>query len=234
MNLKACKATFLNNQTYLALYSHHGPERDVTSPGDRHFITLAACEQLCGTGIDIYPWSLSANTILTWVLPKVLMFLLAPFESNQARNTFVTTVRWIGSPFISMWYVLCNIKTTARCAEMVDMAVAYKAVPDEGSDFGDFRDAMIILSSMNQFFLNSELYNVRRSHRAERVLRTALFGKLALPGQSEGLPQRRAKIATSMRAKRRRGVVPTLIGLMWFLFILALSIHASRYFTMLL
>ncbi|KAK3621762.1 hypothetical protein LTR56_009721 [Elasticomyces elasticus] len=223
VNFTACQADFLNNATNLALYSYHGPTEDIVA-GDHHFITLKGCNKLCGTGSELYSWSIIGDTMITWVLPMLVMFLLAPFEPNQGRNTCFSSIRWIGSPFVSMWYVLCNIKVTGRCAEIVDMAVPYHSIPDEGSDFGDFRDAMAILGCMNQYLLDTELMREETSSCAERVLRVALFGDLKLESRGVTLRERRRKIAMTIRIRRRKGVVQILIGLLWFLFILGLSI----------
>lgn len=228
VNFTACQAAFLDNQTNLDLYSYLGLVEDVL-PGAHHYITLDGCNKLCGSGSDLYPWSTSADTILTWVLPILVMFLLAPFEPNQNGNTFLSAIRWIGSPFVSMWYVLCNIQVTARCAQMVDMAVPFKAVPEEDWDFSDFRNAMVILSAMNQYLLHTSLADgSERSHCAEQVLRFALFGRLAILDTNTSLTQSRKKLATAIRTRRRRGVVPILIGLAWFLFVLGLSINFSK------
>lgn len=81
---------------------------------------------------------------------------------------------------------------------------------------------------MNQFFLDPELFEDRMAPVAEPISRVALFSRLAVPGQGATLQKRRAKIASSVRTKRRRGVVPVMIGLMWFLFVLALSIRSSK------
>ena len=158
----------------------------------------------------------------------LVMFLLAPFEPRQTRNAIISSIRWLGSPFISMWNILCNIQVTGRCAHMVDMSVAYHSPIEEGTEASDFRDAMLILGTMNQFLLDSRLVNGsnEQSRCAEQVFRIALFSRL---GTQEGtLQERRCKIATAIRTHRRGGMVPILFGLVWFIFILGLSIRNSK------
>lgn len=84
VNFTECEADFLRNETLQELYSYHGPLRDNT-PGE-HYITRDGCKTLCGAGPEFYPWRTSAEAILTWVLPMIVMFLLAPFEPRQTRN----------------------------------------------------------------------------------------------------------------------------------------------------
>ena len=226
VNFTQCEANFLSNETALELYSYLGPIHD-DIPGE-HYITRHGCNVLCGSGPEFYPWRTSADAILTWVLPMLVMFLLAPFEPRQTRNAIIFSIRWLGSPFISMWYILCNIQITGRCAHMVDMSVAYDIPIAEGTEASDFRDAMLILGTMNQFLLNSRLVsgNYEQSRCAEQVLRIALFSRLGTG--EETLQERRCKIATSIRTHRRGGMVPILLGLVWFLFILGLSIRNSK------
>lgn len=231
VNFTSCTARFLNDPSLLAQYTYHGTPRNADAGGAHHLMSLAGCQELCGAGPEIYPWSRSAGTILTWVLPMVIMFLMAPFESNQVRNSLVAAVRWIGSPFISMWYILCDISVTGKCAAMVDLSVAYNELPLDGSDFSDFRDVMVALSGMNQFLLNRTLLRDEPKDTAQLVLRVALFGDLVDPTDGVSTRMKRAELAASIRTKRRRGVVPVLLGLMWFLFILGLSINDSEFCT---
>lgn len=226
VNFTQCEANFLSNETALELFSYLGPIHD-DIPGE-HYITRHGCNVLCGTGPEFYPWRTSADAILTWVLPMLVMFLLAPFEPRQTRNTVISSIRWLGSPFISMWYILCNIQVTGRCAHMVDMSVAYPTPIEEDTEASDFRDAMLILGTMNQFLLDSRVMNGSNelSQCAEQVLRIALFSRLETG--EESLQERRYKVATEIRTHRRGGMVPILLGLVWFLFILGLSIRNSK------
>lgn len=130
VNFTQCEADFLRNETALKLYSYLGPIHD-DIPGE-NYITRHGCNVLCGSSPEFYPWRTSADAILTWVLPMLVMFLLAPFEPRQTRNAIISSIRWLGSPFISMWYILCNIHLTGRCAHMVDMSVPYHTLIEEG------------------------------------------------------------------------------------------------------
>jgi len=81
---------------------------------------------------------------------------------------------------------------------------------------------------MNQFLLDSRIVDGsdEQSRCAEQVLRVALFSKLRSP--EETLQERRYKVVTTIRTHRRGGLVPILFGLVWFIFVLALSIHSSK------
>ena len=54
------------------------------------------------------------------------------------------------SPIASLSYVLWNIKVTGKCALMSDTAVGIDTYDDEESPFAQARDALYILSVMNQ------------------------------------------------------------------------------------
>jgi hypothetical protein len=228
VNFTQCQNDFLLNETNLDLYSYRGPIWD-DIPGD-HYIAREGCNTLGGRSPEFYPWRTSADAILTWVLPMIVMFLLAPFEPRQTRNALLSSVRWLGSPFLSMWYILCNIQVTGRCAHMVDMAVPYSTPIGEGTDASDFRDAMLILGTMNQFLLYSPMVHgsQEQSRCAEQVLRVALFSKLKTQEDGLSLQEERRRIALAIRTHRRGGLVPVLLGLVWFLFVLALSINFNK------
>ncbi|KAL8756258.1 MAG: hypothetical protein Q9184_004563 [Pyrenodesmia sp. 2 TL-2023] len=129
------------------------------------------------------------------------------------------------SPIASLSYVLWNIKVTAKCALMADMAVELSDYPGKDSEFAQMRDSLYILAVMNQ-------YSVKRrmpAQEGEKLLRIALFSN-ALPikskrGYSETLMERRQYLAGTLRATRKKGVVPVYISLAWFIFSLALSVE---------
>lgn len=227
MNFTACGILFEQNATNLKLYSYHGPAPGLLGGQERpSLITLQGCLILCGTGYQRYPWSTAAATITTWVLPLVGLILQAPFESNQFRRTFLATCRWLGSPIASLSYIFWNIKITGKCAIMVDMATEYNAFPDGNSEFRRMRDSFYILSVMNQFVINPSMDKIP----AEKILRIALFETdLRLPNPRKALPEQRAKLAFSLRAGRKRGVVPVFVSTLWFILSLAISIQAGLY-----
>jgi hypothetical protein len=113
---------------------------------------------------------------------------------------------------------------------MVDMAVPYSTPIGEGTDASDFRDAMLILGTMNQFLLYSPMVHgsQEQSRCAEQVLRVALFSKLKTQEYGLSLQEERRRIALAIRTHRRGGLVPVLLGLVWFLFVLALSINFNK------
>jgi hypothetical protein len=151
--------------------------------------------------------------------------LQAPFESNAFRRTLLAIARWVGSPIVSLSYVLWNIKVSAKAALMVDMAVPYDQVPDRETDFGSMRDSMYLLLAMNQYTMRP---TAMLEKEAEGLLRIVLFSKdLKLKGTSKTLRQMRRIIARELREMRRRGAVPVFVSTMWFLFAFALSIQAA-------
>jgi hypothetical protein len=123
-----------------------------------------------------------------------------------------------------------SVENFSRCAHMVDMAVPYHTRINEETDASDFRDAVLILGTMNQFLLDSRLVHgsKEQSRCAEQVLRVALFSKLRTKDDGTSLQEERRRIALSIRTHRRGGLVPVLLGLVWFLFVLALSINSSK------
>ncbi|MCJ1254075.1 hypothetical protein MMC24_001889 [Lignoscripta atroalba] len=190
-------------------------------------ITLAGCRELCGTGNAYYTWVDSSATITTWVLPIVGLLLQAPYESNELLRTFYALARWIGSPIASLSYILWNVKVNGKCALLVDMATRYGDVPDEDSEFAQIRDSLYILSVMNQYSIKRKMPAVE----AEKLMRIALFSdslQLAfVEDDTQSLVKRRRKLARSLRAGRKKGVVPVFISLLWFLFSLAISIQQA-------
>ena len=133
--------TYIYNGTVRGIFAH------TSKPA---FITVEGCRQFCGTGIDYYPWKDSSTTITTWVLPVIGLLLQAPYESNEFRRTVWALARWVGNPMASLAYTLWNIKVTGKCALMVDMATEYGDLPDQHSQYAQFRDSFFILSVMNQ------------------------------------------------------------------------------------
>lgn len=146
------------------------------------------------------------------------------------------------SPIASLSYVLWNIKVTAKCALISDMAVKLNDYPGEDSEFAQMRDSLYILAVMNQCQCHLSL-GPSRSHcsrvladsikrrmpaqEGEKLLRIALFSN-ALPIKSKrgsSAVERRQSLASTLRATRKKGVVPVYISLAWFIFSLALSIE---------
>lgn len=227
VNFSACQAAFLGNTTNLELYSYLGPVH-IIQREELHFISTSGCKSLCGKVMEVYAWTDSADTILTWVLPMLVLFLLAPFEPNETKCNLLAAVRWLGSPFYSLWCILCNIRATGRCAELIDTASLFNTIPPEESRFGQFRDSMLILSMMNQYEMNPAIIEGHHGVAAEFLLWTVLFGQMSWSDSDRTLEQRRRKMATALRAKRRRGIVPILIGLFAFVFVLGLSIEFGK------
>ncbi|KAJ4292476.1 hypothetical protein N0V90_009138 [Kalmusia sp. IMI 367209] len=228
-NFNECAAKYSANTTegehLRSLYGWHGPLLGIKySPNTQ--ITREGCIALCGSGPDLYRWEDVSQTITTWILPVVGTLLQAPFESNAFRRTLLAITRWVGSPIVSLSYVLWNIKVSAKAALMVDMAVPYDKVPDRKTDFGSMRDSMYLLLAMNQYTMKPTA--MLREKEAEGLLRIVLFSKdLKLTDTDKTLRQMRRILARELREMRRRGAVPVFVSTMWFLFAFALSIQAA-------
>ncbi|CUS13981.1 unnamed protein product [Tuber aestivum] len=102
-----------------------GPVRGLSNKAENPvlLLTLAACEKHCGSGSTLHCWETTADTVTTWVLPLVGLVLQAPFESNNFWGTLWLVFRWLGSPIVSMMYILWNIGATRKCAIMLDMSI---------------------------------------------------------------------------------------------------------------
>ena len=130
---------------------------------------------------------------------------------------------------------------------MVDMATQYDEFPDADSHFAQMRDSLYILSVMNQCefslepfewliltaraftdLINPDLTEQEGSMiAAEKLLRIALFSD-ELPMTTEfSLTDRRKKLAGTIRAFRKKGVIPVFVSTLWFLLALALSIQTA-------
>ncbi|MCJ1271978.1 hypothetical protein MMC22_011884 [Lobaria immixta] len=204
-----------------------------STPSEQRFIvSTEGCRTLCGSGNQYYHWSQIATTITTWVLPVIGTLLQAPYEANEFRKTMYALVRWIGSPIASLAYILWNIKVIGKCAILSDMSTSYsvnfaklKLEDADGSpdlrELLDMRDALYILSVMNQYTVKSPI----DPEQAEILLRQALFADIKTP--TLDLRVRRQKLAMNLREGRKRGVVPLFITLMWFLFSLGISIQGA-------
>ena len=248
LNLTACRIEFLSGN--YSNYTYHGPIRGIlknVKPLPPPLITVQGCRSLCGEGIQYYSWPDVSSTLTTWVLPVIGLILQAPFESNENFRTFLALARWIGNPIASVSYVLWNIKVTGKCAMMVEMATKYDEFPDASSRFAQMRDSLYILSVMNQCkfsfkpfewqiltgltftdLINPELTKQEgRMVVAEKLLRIALFSD-ELPMNTEfSLKDRRKKLAGTIRAFRKKGVIPVFVSTLWFLLALAISIQGA-------
>ena len=129
---------------------------------------------------------------------------------------------------------------------MVDMATQYDEYSDADSHVAQMRDSLYILSVMNQCkfswepfelqiltvraftdLINPALTKEGTIIAAEKLLRIALFSD-ELPMTTEfGLKDRRKKLAGTIRAFRKKGVIPVFVSTLWFLVALAISIQTA-------
>lgn len=225
MNLTSCSERFND----LPNWWEYGDLRNDTGlPGEQRVITRNGCQSLCGLGADTYDWMSIASSITTWVFPIIGILLQAPFESNHARGTVFSLLRWLGSPISALSYIFWNIKVSGRAALIVDMAVPYSDYPGKKSQFAGTRDSFYILTVMNQYTINQKMrIPIDGPDVAEKLLRAALFDE-ELVVDGEELPALRRRTATHLRQSRKQGVVAVFISMGWFLFSLAISIQAGK------
>ena len=130
---------------------------------------------------------------------------------------------------------------------MVDMATQYDEYPDADSHFAQMRDSLYILSVMNQCkfswepfewqiltvraftdFINQDLTKQEGTMiAAEKLLRIALFSDELPMTTKSSLKDRRKKLAGTIRAFRKKGVIPVFVSTLWFLVALAISIQTA-------
>jgi len=158
-NFDTCGARFKASNSSYPDYIYNGSVPNLFANAQRpKLITYQGCKDLCGSGVQYYPWANSSQTIATWVLPIVSVLVQAPYESNAFIKTIFALARWVGSPMATLSYTLWNIHMTAKCAMMVDMATKYGDTPPQNSAFGRIRDSFYILSVMNQCTSGMRLY----------------------------------------------------------------------------
>jgi hypothetical protein len=114
-NFTQCGQTYMNDPSLIQRYNYSGPVK-LIAPNPRTQITYEGCIALCGHGNQWYPWSTTAATITTWVLPIVGTLLQAPFESNVFWRTVKAINRWVGSPISSLAFILWDIEISGKCA----------------------------------------------------------------------------------------------------------------------
>lgn len=114
-NFAQCGQRYMNDPALIARWNYTGPVL-LIDPNPNTQITLEGCFALCGRGNDWYPWSTASQTITTWVLPLIGTLLQAPFESNAFWRTVKAISRWLGSPMVSLSYILWNIQVSAKSA----------------------------------------------------------------------------------------------------------------------
>lgn len=91
------------------------------------------------------------------------------------------------------------------------------------------RDSLYILVCMNQYTIHPEITTDEAKQAAETLVRVAVFGRLLHKKgtASPFLILSRKHVAQRLRNIRKRGVVPVLISVFWFLFSLVLCIQSA-------
>jgi hypothetical protein len=117
---------------------------------------------------------------------------------------------------------------------LLDLATSYNDMPPEGSSFSRMRDPLGILAMMNQYFISPDITS-SDAVNIERLLRVALFSHMEVPDprvpytHATDTDTLRAKLATAILIRRRRGVVPNVLTYLWFVFALVISIQACKH-----
>lgn len=97
-NFTTCANTYIDTWPLYQNYSWTGGHVLGIQPNQTQQVSYEGCRALCGSGNDRYPWSETAQTLSTWLLPILGMLLQAPFASNQFWGTLLVLARWLGSP----------------------------------------------------------------------------------------------------------------------------------------
>jgi hypothetical protein len=117
---------------------------------------------------------------------------------------------------------------------LLDLATSYNDMPPEGSSYSRMRNSLGILAMMNQYFISPDITS-SDAVNIERLLRVALFSHMEVPDprvpytHATDTDTLRAKLATAILIRRRRGVVPNVLTYLWFVFALVISIQACRH-----
>ncbi|KAF3929319.1 hypothetical protein AA313_de0209130 [Arthrobotrys entomopaga] len=161
-----------------------------------------------------------------------------PWESNRNSVTGIWLARWIGSPIAALTFCLWDVQIAGKCSKLVSLTTKYRhqkyrsgvirsetVSEEEMAAFKEARDKFYILLVMNQFELKSSAEKYLTPEELVRAVEHALFGMDAVNGLD--LPAERRKIADDLRDRRKRGVVPILLGMAGFFFAMAVAIRKA-------
>jgi hypothetical protein len=115
-----CLVEFQTSSTLFKQYAFHGTVWEPQPDG--LYITKQGCNDICGINPKLYDWNDSSQAITRWVLPMLGMLLSAPFVSNEFRNILRATLRWTGSPIMSLKRVFCSLELKSNCCRWLDMS----------------------------------------------------------------------------------------------------------------
>lgn len=81
---------------------------------DRPFVTLKGCEELCGDGFQLWPWSDTFSRLITWVFPSIVLISHFHFAPLGGYNTFAVIAHLLGDPIDSIWAMLTRQEANRR------------------------------------------------------------------------------------------------------------------------
>ncbi|EWC46764.1 hypothetical protein DRE_04009 [Drechslerella stenobrocha 248] len=197
-------------------------------------ITYDGCLKVCGNA-----WRHSSqqalDLLLDWILPAIGLIAGMPWESNRNSVTVVWLARWIGSPIAALTFCLWDVKIASRCAKLVSITTYHRReiyhspvtqpqadAEDDLEVFSESRDTFYILLVMNQFQLKRSAEQYLTPEELVTAVERALFSKEVVNGID--LVRERRVIASELRGRRKRGVIPTFLGLGGFFFAMAVAI----------
>ncbi|RPA78189.1 hypothetical protein BJ508DRAFT_378420 [Ascobolus immersus RN42] len=84
--------------------------------------TYKACKDKCDTKPDYYDWADIMETLGNWILPILGIIVAFPYESNKFFSSILMMMRWLGNPVTCFSIILWNLRVTAKCGKLADMA----------------------------------------------------------------------------------------------------------------
>ncbi len=170
------------------------------------------------------------NIVATWAFPLAILINL-PFE----HGILGTLSNWLGSPQTSLGASISNFWQTRLCYLRASNGNNFREARDRSEDERRVRiSAYYLLSCLNQVELGFNIAHddpVDRDRHDEHLkelvskIMYGLFQPLSEPISEDRRLTRAllSVLANQLRINRRRGMVPTLLGLVTFYFAVAFS-----------
>ncbi|KAF3922057.1 hypothetical protein ABW20_dc0107611 [Dactylellina cionopaga] len=200
-------------------------------------ITYYGCVKVCGNA-----WKNDTQTtldlLLDWILPALGLITQMPWESNRNSVTVIWLARWIGSPIAALTFCLWDVRIAGKCAKLVNLTTRYRhkryhsdilrgdsETEDELEAFSEARDMFYILLVMHQFELKQSAEKYLTPEELITAVEKALFSKEVVNGID--LVHQRKIIADNLRDRRKRGVIPSFLGMGGFFFAMAVAVRKA-------
>lgn len=217
-NFSVCRQSIVqhSNQSYIDEFLYKGNIRGLKEGAPRPLtLTVNGCNTLCGSSPELnHPFD-AFQILTTWVLPSITLCFLLPYESlsKKTSQNWLAFVFWIGSPAAAFTAIIFDVYLIKKCHDLSDDRIEYS------------KDVCYVLSCINQYHW-PELEGVFQEHRDEALLH-GLFRPLVLAENDSDAEDLRAMLgllAFQLRINRKKGVVPMIVSLLWFLIAFILSI----------